>query len=98
MMPEFPDSILHTLVSKNGGVYDNAFMTQGVEAGDKLSAMLMDRYIKYLSIGVANVMKMFNPELILIGGGDIQRRRSADQTACRKSQEAYHQRRARLSH
>ena len=68
-MNEFPNSILHTYVKDNGGVYDNSFITAGVEAGDELSEIVMTRYIKYLSIGVANVMKMFNPELILIGGG-----------------------------
>ena len=68
-MPNFPTSILHQFVDQNRGVYDNAMITKGVHVGDDLCCQVMARFIKYLSVGVANVMKLFNPELILIGGG-----------------------------
>ena len=68
-MPEFPDSILYTLIKKNNGKYVNEFITEGVKAGDALCEIVMRRFIKYLSIGIGNVMKLFNPELVLIGGG-----------------------------
>ena len=68
-MPSYPNSILHRLVSDNDGKFDNAFITQGVECDDLLSKAVLNRFIKYLSVGVSNVMKILNPELVLIGGG-----------------------------
>ena len=68
-LSQYPDSILHTLIEKNNGKYCNTYITEGIQAGDTLCKTVMDRFIKYLSVGVANVMKLFNPELVLIGGG-----------------------------
>ena len=30
---------------------------------------LWERYVHYLSVGIANIMTMYNPEVILLGGG-----------------------------
>ena len=68
-MPEYPETLLHQYVRENGNVFDNAFVTKGMEAGDALCAMIMQRYVRYLAVGVANMMKLFNPDLVLIGGG-----------------------------
>ena len=68
-LPEFPNSVLHTMIEKNHGQYANEFITEGVKAGDTLCRHVMDRFVQYLSVGIGNLMKLFNPELVLIGGG-----------------------------
>ncbi len=37
--------------------------------GDRVGSMVVDEYIKYLSVGIANVLDTFQPDMICIGGG-----------------------------
>lgn len=69
MMEAFPDTVLVEYQRKNGGIFDNAMVTRGYEAGDRVCRELIERYTHYLAVGLANVMTMFNPELVLVGGG-----------------------------
>ena len=39
------------------------------KAGDKEAQRLVDEYINYLAVGVTNMINIFQPEVILIGGG-----------------------------
>ena len=39
------------------------------KSGDKFSMDLVDFEIKYLALGIANLLNIFNPEIIVIGGG-----------------------------
>jgi glucokinase len=62
--PRYPDSPLHTneeLTAK--GVYE-----QGL-AGDELALEVFRRMGIYLGVGMATFINIFNPELIVIGGG-----------------------------
>lgn len=68
-MKDDVDSVLHEYMAENGSIFDNAFIDRGVKNGDPLCIEIMDYFIKFLSIGIANIMKILNPELILIGGG-----------------------------
>lgn len=38
-------------------------------AGDLAAAQVTSRYIRYLAIGLANLMNMFEPQMVCIGGG-----------------------------
>lgn len=42
---------------------------QEAEKGDTVSQVIIDRSLYYLGIGVANTMTLFDPEMIVIGGG-----------------------------
>jgi glucokinase len=42
---------------------------QAAQAGDKLAGELISRVAYYLGVGLANLVNIFNPELIVIGGG-----------------------------
>lgn len=64
-----PDTILHEYMKEAGGVFENHMVTRGAEAGDQACSALLERYIHYLSVGVTNVMMMYNPGIIVIGGG-----------------------------
>ena len=42
---------------------------QAAQAGDNLASELIARTAYYLGVGLANIINIFNPELIVIGGG-----------------------------
>lgn len=69
LMLEMPGSLLHSLVRENGGAYDNRLVSAGAREGDPLCIEVFRRFNYYLAIGCANIMKLFNPERIFIGGG-----------------------------
>ncbi len=39
------------------------------KAGDKLAMEIVDRMVKYLSIGIVNIYNLLDPDMIAIGGG-----------------------------
>lgn len=40
-----------------------------MRAGDASAKTVVDKYIKYLAIGIANVINIFQPEILCVGGG-----------------------------
>ena len=40
-----------------------------MKRGDKHGAMVVDEYIKYLADGITNIINIFQPEILTIGGG-----------------------------
>lgn len=69
MLAARPESLLAGYVKENHGVYDNRMIPRGVCEKDEVCLELWERYVHYLSVGVANIMTMYNPEVILLGGG-----------------------------
>lgn len=69
MLISFPGSILHKYIAEADGIYDNTMITRGISEHDALCIKIFDRYLHYLSIGITSIMHLFNPEIILIGGG-----------------------------
>ena len=39
------------------------------EEGDETAKAVVENYIKYLAVGVANIINIFQPEILSIGGG-----------------------------
>lgn len=69
LMAAHPKSALHQLVAGNGREYDNRLIGPGALAGDAACLEALRRFNYYLAIGCANVMKLFNPDIFLLGGG-----------------------------
>ena len=63
-MKAHPESVMHTMGEPGGRTAFNA-MRQGDSAGKEV----VDSYIKYLAAGIANVINIFQPEILSIGGG-----------------------------
>lgn len=63
-----PQSLLNSYLAEKGG-YDNVLIDRGVMAGDPFCTEVFNRYIKYLAVGIGNLVKLFNPDLIVIAGG-----------------------------
>ncbi len=68
-MKKYSDSIMWQLC---GGDINNASGITAFKAkrsGDMAGAMVVDQYIRYLAVGIANVLNIFQPDMICIGGG-----------------------------
>ena len=47
-------------------------LIEALRQGDKLVIRVLDRAAKYLSIGIASLANILNPEIVVLGGGLIQ--------------------------
>lgn len=63
-VPRYPNSLLHTSENLNS----EAVYEAGVQ-GDELALEVFRRMGVYLGIGVANLINLLNPEIIVVGGG-----------------------------
>lgn len=73
MMEKCPDSQMWALCD---GKAENASARTAFDAmrlGDKAGAEVVDTYIRYLACGVVNLINIFQPEVLCLGGG-ISRR------------------------
>lgn len=68
-MPADPRSMLHSLASPETVVA--ADVARAAAAGDELAQRLMDREGDLLGVGLVNILHLFAPEMILMGGSVI---------------------------
>ena len=67
-MEKHPQSAMHSIAAENGGVDGRtAFLAQ--QQGDAAGSAVVGEYVHYLSIGVANIVNIFFPEVVAISGG-----------------------------
>jgi len=64
---KYPESILNE-TSKSSGLTAKKVI-DAAKAGDELGCDAFDRLVRYLAIGVTNVINLYDPEMIAIGGG-----------------------------
>ncbi len=62
------DSILNEYHDRDGK-YSARHAFDAMRAGDKAGAEVVDKYIKYLACGITNVINIFQPDVLCIGGG-----------------------------
>jgi glucokinase len=63
-----PDSRLHAALGENGRVAGRE-VVKAAEEGDPDALRIFDRFARMLGIGIANFVNVFEPELLVIGGG-----------------------------
>ena len=67
-MTKHPESTMHQIAAELGGVDGRtAFTAQ--QAGDLIGEEVVKEYIRYLSIGIANIVNIFFPEVVALSGG-----------------------------
>ena len=63
------DTLMHKLVQENGGSISGKTAFAAMKQGDKAGAEVVAMYINYLSCGLSNIINIFQPEILCIGGG-----------------------------
>lgn len=69
MMKLYRDSYMRTLVEQNGGKMNGIIPFTAARSGDLAARQVIDDYIGYLAIGIANIINVFQPAVVCIGGG-----------------------------
>lgn len=68
-MKAHPDSKMWELVNGDIEKVNGRTSFDGMRAGDPAAKEVVDNYIAYLSCGLANVVNIFQPDILCIGGG-----------------------------
>lgn len=66
---KYPNSKIYDLVDGNIKLIDAKTVFDVADLGDEIALEIIDKYIKYLAIGLVNLVNIFQPEAIIIGGG-----------------------------
>ena len=67
-MEKYPDSVMHDLAKEEGKVSGRTAF-DAMRRGDIAGIKVVDTYIKYVACGLINLVNIFQPEVICIGGG-----------------------------
>lgn len=62
-------SLLEEMAGGDPGSVTARMVTEAAAKGDRVAREVLDKAIKYLGIGLANVVNIFNPQVIVLGGG-----------------------------
>ena len=65
-----PHSILAQVVAENEGRVSGQSAFIAARRGDPVGQQVCDEYVDYLACGVVNVVNIFQPDTLAIGGGD----------------------------
>ncbi|MEG0878144.1 MAG: ROK family protein [Oscillospiraceae bacterium] len=68
-MQENKDTIMWQIVDGNIDNVNAKTAFEGMRKGDETASKLVDNFVKYVSCGLVNVINIFQPEIICIGGG-----------------------------
>lgn len=68
-LQEHPDSILAQVVAGNNGHVSGQSAFMAARLGDPVAIAVRDRYIAYLGEGIMNIINIFQPDTLAIGGG-----------------------------
>lgn len=68
-MQSHPESLLWSLCGGNAAKVEAKTVFDGAAAGDETARELLDTYITYLAEGIANVINIFQPAVLCVGGG-----------------------------
>lgn len=68
-MRDSPDSMLHSMAAPETVTAEE--VARAAAAGDNLARELLDREGELIGVGLVNMLHLFSPQLILIGGGVI---------------------------
>ena len=64
-----PSSALYHRINENGGKANGKMVFDCAHSGDDTAKQLLDRYIRYIGEGIVNLINIFQPEYVVVGGG-----------------------------
>ncbi len=62
-----PETLMAKCAERDG-YFSPHHAFEAMRAGDFIGRKVVDKYIKYLAVGIANVINIFQPEILCIGG------------------------------
>lgn len=68
-MRKHPESLLWSLCGGNAAKVEAKTVFDGAAAGDETAWELLDVYITYLAEGITNIINVFQPAVLCVGGG-----------------------------
>ncbi len=63
------ESLMWEISKENGGKINGKTSFDAMRRGDKSGSAVVDEYVKYLACGITNIINIFQPEILTIGGG-----------------------------
>ena len=69
MMKLYPDSVMWEIVNGDLNRIDGRTAFEANKIGDMAAHQIIDDFVSYLAIGIANIINVFQPSVICIGGG-----------------------------
>ena len=69
MMKMYPDSIMWQMSAEHHGNVNGITPFAAMRKGDKAATQVVNDYVNYLSIGIANIINLLQPSVVCIGGG-----------------------------
>jgi glucokinase len=63
------ETLIAALARESGDVVTAAHVTRAAHAGDAVARRIMRQVGEYIGVGVVNLLHLFNPRLVIIGGG-----------------------------
>ena len=64
-----PESKMWELCKGSADNTDGRTAFDGMRRGDETAKAVVERYLNYLAEGIANIVNVFRPQVVLIGGG-----------------------------
>lgn len=71
---EGQSSLVYDLVEGNLARVTPEVIYQAANTGDLIAIRMLGQVARYLGIGIANLVNIFNPEIVIIGGGIVRGR------------------------
>ncbi len=69
MMKLYPDSLMWQLSAEHQGRVNGIIPFQAHRQGDYAATQVIEDFIDYLAIGIANIINIFQPAVVCVGGG-----------------------------
>lgn len=69
IMDKNPDSAMHVYVAEQGGEVSGRTAFDCARGGDRAANEVVDTFVYYLGSGIVNLINLFQPDVIIIGGG-----------------------------
>ncbi len=66
---DYPDSKIHEMIGGDKKKISGRTAFDAMRADDEAGRVIVDKYIRYVAIGVINLINIFQPKKLVIGGG-----------------------------
>ena len=68
-MRRYPESIMWKLCDNNIEKVNGRTAFDAMRNGDPIGRMVVERYCEYVAVGISNIINIFQPDIVCIGGG-----------------------------